>query len=141
MPPHLSFFPSPLWLSEESLRAAHTGFHADRVLGHHRQDRVAMRLLLPAQAAGRGMPAICFDSLSRLPAHGSPGKRAVSSVRNSIHTKRPFWRNKFFEKAAYLLKNRVRVSKKAVPLLLARQRSGAAPGLDPPSSEAAFDIF
>ena len=112
MPPHLSFFPSPLWLSEERLRAAHTGFHADRVLGHHRQDRVAMRLLLPAQAAGRGMPAICFDSLSRLPAHGSPGKRAVSSVRNSIHTKRPFWRNKFFEKAAYLLKGRIRVSKK-----------------------------
>ena len=73
---------------------------------------LTMRLVLPAQAAGRGMPAICFDILSRLPAHGSPGKRAVSSVRNSIHTKRPFWRNKFFEKAAYLLKGRIRVSKK-----------------------------
>ena len=40
MPPHLSFFPSLLWLSEESLRAAPAGFHADRVLGYHRQDRV-----------------------------------------------------------------------------------------------------
>ena len=54
MPPHLSFFPSLLWLSEESLRAAHAGFHADPVFRYHRQERVddAARITCAGQRAG-----------------------------------------------------------------------------------------